>query len=97
MISTKKVEKGFLKNLRILTKNKRLAIILTSVLNFVFSLVFLFLCVVVSFGLKTKLNYKVYTRFNRYIAIPVIMAVRIHLFPFRTQKLSSLAPRVLAF
>ena len=29
-------------------------------------------------------------------AIPVIMAVRIHLFPFRTQKLSSLAPRVLA-
>ena len=30
-------------------------------------------------------------------AIPVIMAVRIHLFPFQTQKLSSLAPMVLTF
>ena len=30
-----------------------------------------------------------------YITIPVIMAVRTHLFPFRTQKLSSLAPKVL--
>ena len=29
-------------------------------------------------------------------AIPVIMAVRIHLFPFRTQKLSLLAPKVLS-
>ena len=29
-------------------------------------------------------------------ALPVIMAVRIHLFPFRTQKLSSTAPIVLA-
>ena len=28
-------------------------------------------------------------------AIPVIMAVRTHLFPFRTQKLSLLAPKVL--
>ena len=28
-------------------------------------------------------------------AIPVIMATRIHLFPFRTQKLSSSTPKVL--
>ena len=30
-------------------------------------------------------------------AIPVTMAVRIHLFPYRTQKLSSLAPEVVGF
>ena len=33
---------------------------------------------------------------TRYIAIAVMMAKRIHLFPFRTQKLSSLTPKVLA-
>ena len=30
-----------------------------------------------------------------YIAIAVAMAKRIHLFPFRTQKLSSFTPKVL--
>ena len=33
---------------------------------------------------------------RRYIAIAVMMAKRIHLFPFRTQKLSSFTPKVLA-
>ena len=32
----------------------------------------------------------------RYITIAVMMAKRIHLFPFRTQKLSSFTPKVLA-
>ena len=32
----------------------------------------------------------------RYIIIPVIMATRIHLFPFRTQKLSSSTAKVLS-
>ena len=32
---------------------------------------------------------------RRYIAIAVMMAKRIHLFPFRTQKLSSFTPKVL--
>ena len=31
----------------------------------------------------------------RYITIAVMMAKRIHLYPFRTQKLSSLTPKVL--
>ena len=31
-----------------------------------------------------------------YITIAVMMAKRIHLFPFRTQKLSSFTPKVLA-
>ena len=33
---------------------------------------------------------------RRYIAIAVMMAKRTHLFPFRTQKLSSFTPKVLA-
>ena len=33
---------------------------------------------------------------RRYITIAVMMAKRIHLFPFRTQKLSSFTPKVLA-
>ena len=33
---------------------------------------------------------------HRYITIAVMMAKRIHLFPFRTQKLSSFTPKVLA-
>ena len=32
---------------------------------------------------------------RRYIAIAVMMAKRTHLFPFRTQKLSSFTPKVL--
>ena len=32
---------------------------------------------------------------RRYITIAVMMAKRIHLFPFRTQKLSSFTPKVL--
>ena len=35
------------------------------------------------------------TEVTRYIAIAVMMAKRIHLYPFRTQKLSSLTPKVL--
>ena len=33
---------------------------------------------------------------RRYITIAVMMAKRFHLFPFRTQKLSSFTPKVLA-
>ena len=35
-------------------------------------------------------------RYARDITIAVMMAKRIHLYPFRTQKLSSLTPKVLA-
>ena len=34
---------------------------------------------------------------RRYIAIPVAIARRIHLFPFRTQKLSSVTPDVVGY
>ena len=36
-------------------------------------------------------------KLNRYITIPVTIATRIHLFPYRTQKLSSFTPDVVGF
>ena len=45
-------------------------------------------------GLRNVKTY-VYCESAEYITIAVMMAKRIHLFPFRTQKLSSFTPKVL--
>ena len=45
-------------------------------------------------GLRNVKMY-VYCGNTEYITIAVMMAKRIHLFPFRTQKLSSFTPKVL--
>ena len=47
-------------------------------------------------SLLTKNKRCMYTAKAEYITIAVMMAKRIHLFPFRTQKLSSFTPKVLA-
>ena len=48
-------------------------------------------------GKEWKRTYKrsMYTQRCEYITIAVMMAKRFHLFPFRTQKLSSFTPKVL--
>ena len=43
-----------------------------------------------------NVNKRMYTAKAEYITIAVTIAKRIHLFPFRTQKLSSFTPKVLA-
>ena len=50
-------------------------------------------------GVKKERKTRICSRredLRRYITIAVMMAKRIHLFPFRTQKLSSFTPKVLA-
>ena len=56
------------------------------------------ICYVVVNLLRRLLNKYIYRceSNGRYITIAVMMAKRIHLFPFRTQKLSSFTPKVLA-
>ena len=44
---------------------------------------------------STRLTFSIYPAHSCYIAIVVTIALRIHLFSFRTQKLSSAAPKVL--
>ena len=44
---------------------------------------------------QESVGVEVERRKRRYITIAVMMAKRIHLFPFRTQKLSSFTPKVL--
>ena len=46
-------------------------------------------------SLLTKRPTYMYREIAEYITIAVTMAKRIHLFPFRTQKLSSFTPKVL--
>ena len=48
-----------------------------------------------NFAEKRKSRNKFISAFCRYNTIPVIMAMRTHLFPFRTQKLSSSTAKVL--
>ena len=52
-------------------------------------------CYVVVSLLRLKKYVYVAVETQRYITIAVMMAKRIHLFPFRTQKLSSFTPKVL--
>ena len=52
-------------------------------------------CYVVVNLLRKSIYKRMYAAKAEYITIAVTMAKRIHLFPFRTQKLSSFTPKVL--
>ena len=74
---------------------KKISIIFTSFKKIDMK-IYLSICyVVVNLLVKIKKTY-MYRRNTEYITIAVMMAKRTHLYPFRTQKLSSFTPKVLA-